>query len=102
MENQDTQQQETSDEQAKNGNGGKDLRKSALGLGIIMIYIMMSACVATSRPSNSAEIAVQMKFQEKWNAEQKEAEQKWDSTLKVTEQKQVTSRNINLKFDRPK
>ena len=80
MENQDTQQQETSDEQAKNGNGGKDLRKSALGLGIIMIYIMMSACVATSRPSNSAEIAVQMKNQKKFKAEKKETQQKCAST----------------------
>ena len=88
MENQHTQQQETSARQAKKGNGGKGLPKTGLRLGIIataftVICLMMFSCASSSRPSTSAEIDEQMKFQEKWITAQKEAEQKWDSTLKA-------------------
>ncbi|MBL7888291.1 MAG: hypothetical protein JNL24_02000 [Bacteroidia bacterium] len=87
MENQRTQQ-EASANQARKENGGKDSPKASLCYGFIAfaftaICLIMFSCASTSRPSTSEEIAAQMKFQEKWNATEKEAEQKWDSTLKA-------------------
>lgn len=82
MENQHKKKQETSDRPAKKENGGKGLPKACLRHGIIataftVICLTMFSCASNSRPSTPAEIAAQIKFQEKWNAEQKEAEQKW-------------------------
>ena len=91
MKNKHTQQAETSAIHPKKRNGIKGWPMAGLVLGIsaiaFAIFWLMFADVSSSRPSTPAEIAGQMKFQEKWNTAQKEAEQKWDSTLKAAEQK---------------
>ncbi|HMG16216.1 MAG TPA: hypothetical protein VK590_12250 [Saprospiraceae bacterium] len=69
----------------KKGNAGKSLSIACLGLEIIttavvIICLRMFLLASSSRPSTPAEIAAQMKFQDKWNTAQKEFYQKVEGT----------------------
>ena len=93
MKNQKTQQSETSVGQVKNGNRVKSLPKAGLGHGIsatafAIIWLMMTACASSSRPSTPSEIAAQQVFQDKLNTAQKELQQKVDVAQKEAEEKQ--------------
>ncbi len=91
MENQQTQQSETSAGQSKKGNGGKRLPMAGLVLGIIAIAFviiwLMKFATSSSRSSTPTEIAAQKEFQEKLVAAQEEFYQKVDAATKEAEQK---------------
>jgi hypothetical protein len=94
MENQDRQQFETSADQAKKKNGGKRWPMPGLILGTIatvytVIWLTMSACTTSSRPSTPAEIAAQKEFQEKLNTAQEEYQQKVDAATKEAGERQM-------------
>ena len=92
MENQHTQQKETSVAKAKKGNGVKHLPIAGLILGIIatafvIIWLTQFAAASSSRLSTPSEIAAQKEFQDKWNTTQEQFQQKVDTATKEASKK---------------
>lgn len=87
MENQQMQQLETSSRYAVKENHVKYPSIKVMVFGIVALVPVIIGLIhfvdtSHSRASTPEELAVQIKFQYKWNIAQKEADQQWSSILK--------------------